>query len=73
MDEPIRCWLCGMEYDNSMVRDFTREHDSMQIRILGGWPEPSADGHDHASRPPSPAELLTAGVRVLERIMAAWA
>jgi hypothetical protein len=64
MDE-MRCWQCGAE--PLEVHEITTL-DNAQLRYLPGLYPPAEDGHQHATKPPSPAELKQAGHRTLMRI-----
>jgi hypothetical protein len=58
----IRCWLCGIE-----PRDMITFSNWNGCR----WSEPDwpySEDHEHAERPPTPAELVAAGQRILDRI-----
>lgn len=61
----MRCWLCGMEPLTEI--DISTLSSAFSTRMRGRWP-PSADGHTHAERPPTPAELEQAGHEALQRI-----
>jgi hypothetical protein len=59
----VRCWLCGVvplsEIDTSTLGS------AFSTSVAGRWP---AGDHEHAERPPTPAELEQAGHEALIRI-----
>ncbi|BCJ45334.1 hypothetical protein GCM10010168_86030 [Actinoplanes ianthinogenes] len=61
----MRCWICGEEPDWINVQTLS---DPGPVLIPGAWPQAS-DGHRHAERPPTPAELEQAGHEALRRIL----
>lgn len=58
----MRCWFCGVEPLD--VFEVTALGDA-EPRFLANWP---AGNHEHAERPPSPAQLEAAGHEALMRI-----
>jgi hypothetical protein len=60
----VRCWQCGVE--PVALHDVTTLSDP-EPQYLPNWP-PRTD-HDHAERPPTPAELEQAGYLTLTRIL----
>jgi len=59
----IRCWQCGVEPHETF--DVSTMESATVTEIAGRWP--SGD-HEHAQRPPTPAELEQAGHQALIRI-----
>lgn len=62
----MRCWYCGVEPDQLI--EVTTFGD-VEPRYMANWP---AGDHEHSETPPSPGELLAAGARSFDRLMAAW-
>lgn len=69
MIEEIRCWWCDTEAE---MIEVTASWDIEPQYVPGRWSEPTQDGHEHAAAPPSPGELLAAGARAFDRLVAAW-
>lgn len=61
----MRCWACGVE--PLETHDVSGLDDPGPVYVPGRWPA-AEDGHEHAPRPPSAAELAEAGGRALARI-----
>ena len=61
----MRCWLCGVKPLHEI--DTSALNSAFSTTAPGRWP-PSTDGHTHAERPPTPAELEQAGHAALQRI-----
>jgi hypothetical protein len=69
MNTELRCWQCGAE---PTVVDITRTSDlPHRVLVPGRWPEPAVD-HEHAVRPPTPAELGVAGDAARARMVTEW-
>lgn len=60
----MRCWYCGVGPD--AVFEITDFQD-IEPRYLPNWPRAATD-HEHAERPPSPAQLEQAGHEVLLQV-----
>jgi hypothetical protein len=59
------CYICGAMPE---LVDATAFGDPGPTYISAGWPAP-AEGHEHATRPPTPEELAAAGHASLRRIL----
>jgi hypothetical protein len=64
----MKCWQCGVEpFETFDIRTFG---DPDAVYIAGSWP-PATD-HEHAERPPTPAELAAGGDAALARVLTEW-
>jgi hypothetical protein len=66
----LTCWQCGIA--PLRVIEVTQLGDPEPRYIPGRWPYRD-DAHDHATEPPSPAQLAAAGDASMARIGALWA
>lgn len=69
----FRCWLCGAEAEAIDVSTWGDVAQGRRAYIPGAWDEPPTDGHEHATQPPTPGQLLAAGARAFDRLMSIWA
>jgi hypothetical protein len=63
----VRCWLCGVEPEG--IVETTGLGDAKRSFVPGHWPP---GDHEHAERPPTPAQLEQAGHEALMRIRQGW-
>lgn len=61
----VRCWLCGASPDVFVA---VKSMDSPDHVVVVRWPVGDRE-HEHAERPPTPAELADQGHQALRRIM----